>query len=64
MLWAIWCGACAASFVVLEVFVIATGRPTFSQFVWDLNRAYPIFGPLVGAALGGLLFHLFDWRQP
>lgn len=62
MLWIAWAAFCAASFVALEAFVIATGRPTLSQSMWDLGHQYPIFAALVGAAFGGVLVHFFDWR--
>lgn len=62
MLWAVFAAVWAASFVALECFVIATGRPTLSQTMWDLGHQYPLFAALVGAAFGGLLVHFFDWR--
>lgn len=57
--WGLWLLAIAATFVIAEAFALYTNRPTLSRTVWNVNKAWPPLGWLVGLIAGFLASHFF-----
>lgn len=59
--WAIWLIAVAVSFAALEAYALYTNKiPTLSRTVWNVSKAWPPFGWLVGIVTGFVASH-FWW---
>lgn len=60
MIWAWWFGgAVLATFLGVELWSIATGRPTLSWTVYSAAQKRPYIGLMVGVPLGWLSWHFF-----
>jgi hypothetical protein len=53
----------ATIFVVLEIWAIATGGTTLSQYIWDLSKVWPLLPFVLGALVGAVAVHLFGQRR-
>lgn len=52
----------ALEVAALDVWLLLTGRPTFSAALLDTARAHPVWSFLMGVVVGALAAHLF-WFQ-
>lgn len=60
MIWAWWFGGVVlTTFLGLELWSIATGRPTLSATVYGYGKTYPFIPFLVGVAIGILAWHFW-----
>lgn len=59
--WTIWLfGLLPITFGLGEAYALYTGKPTLSQYVWRLSKAWPLFPFVAGVVTGGLAVH-FWW---
>jgi hypothetical protein len=59
--WTIWLFVLLpVSFGVAEAYALHTSRPTLSEYVWRLSKAWPLFPFVAGVLTGGLAVH-FWW---
>lgn len=47
------------SFGVAEAYALRTGRPTLSEYIWRLSKAWPPFPFVVGFLIGFLTCHMW-----
>ena len=63
--WGLWLLAIAASFAVAEGFALAHGGTTFSAFMFNTQKAWPLCEFLWGMLMGGLAVHFYwHWLGP
>jgi hypothetical protein len=59
--WTLWLFVfLPVSFGAAEAYALHTGKPTLSQYVWRLSKAWPPF-PFVAGFLAGFLACHFWW---
>ena len=54
--------AIAVEVAALDIWLLLSGRPTFSAALLDSSRAHPVWTFLMGAAAGAIASHLW-WFQ-
>ena len=58
---AVWALVVFVTGVGYEVYAAVTGRvPTISRTIWNIQKAFPSVGFLVGLLLGFLAYHFFQ----
>ena len=62
--WTVWLASLAGSFWALESYAIRHDYPTLSQFIADINKAWPLTSTLFGVLMGGLAVHFFWHWNP
>lgn len=58
--WTAWLLLIVITFAIAEGYALHKNKPTLSQYVWRLSKAWPLFPFIAGALTGGIAVH-FWW---